>query len=208
MPSRGGASFGPSRPRAARPPRSLPSDEELIALFSAGDASAFEELVRRHEQRTYNLCLRMLGKPEDARDATQEAFVAALKKLSSFRGDARFSTWLHRVAVNACFDILRRRQRRPEDELPEEPGPAPGDLAESAAEALDVREALLKVPEDFRVVLILHDVQDLGYDEIAETLGIPVGTVKSRLHRGRVAMAQLLGGTHGPSAASEGRMEP
>lgn len=186
----------------------MPSDEELIALFSVGDPSAFEELVRRHEQRTYNLCLRMLGKPEDARDATQEAFLAALKKLSSFRGDARFSTWLHRVAVNACFDILRRRQRRPEDELPEEPGPAPGDLAEEAAEALDVREALLKVPEDFRVVLILHDVQDVGYDEIAQTLGIPIGTVKSRLHRGRVAMAQLLEGTHGTSAASEGKMEP
>lgn len=186
----------------------MPADEELIALFSAGDASAFEELVRRHEQRIYNLCLRMLGRPEDARDATQEAFLAALKKLSSFRGEARFATWLHRVAVNACYDILRRRQRRPEDELPEEPGPAPGDLAESAAEAIDVREALLKIPEDFRVVLILHDVHDIGYDEVSETLGIPVGTVKSRLHRARVAMAQLLGGTQGRPTASEGKMEP
>ena len=186
----------------------MPTDEELIALFRDGDPSAFEELVRRHEQRIYNLCLRMLGKPEDARDATQEAFLAALRKLSTFRGDSRFSTWLHRVAVNACYDTLRRRQRRPEEALPEEPGPAPGDLAEAAAEAVDVQQALQRIPEDFRAVLILHDVQDVGYEEIAEILGVPVGTVKSRLHRGRVAMGQLLQGTNGPSEPSEGKMEP
>lgn len=186
----------------------MPTDEDLIALFDAGDPSAFEELVRRHEQRIYNLCLRMLGKPEDAHDATQEAFLAALRKLSAFRGDARFSTWLHRIAVNACYDILRRRQRRPEEALPEEPGPAPGDMAESAAEAVDVQAALLGIPEEFRAVLILRDVQDVAYEDIAEILGVPVGTVKSRLHRGRMAMGRLLRGTDGPSEASEGKMEP
>jgi len=205
---RTGVTSGSSRPRVARRPSSLPTDEELIALFRDGDPSAFEELVKRHEQRIYNLCLRMLGKPEDARDATQETFLAALRRLSGFRGDSRFSTWLHRVAVNSCYDTLRRRQRRPEEALPDEPGPAPGDLAESAAEAVDVRQALLRIPEDFRTVLILHDVQDVGYEEIAEILGVPVGTVKSRLHRGRVAMGQLLQGTHGPSQPSEGKMEP
>jgi len=205
---RTGVTSGSNRPRVARPPSSLPTDEELIALFRDGDPSAFEELVRRHDQRVYNLCLRMLGKPEDARDAAQDAFLSSLRKLSSFRGDARFSTWLHRIAVNACYDTLRRRQRRPEEALPEEPGPAPGDVAEAAAEAVDVQQALLQIPEDFRAVLILHDVQDVAYEEIAEILGVPVGTVKSRLHRGRVAMGHLLQGTHGPSGPSEGKMEP
>jgi RNA polymerase sigma-70 factor (ECF subfamily) len=185
-----------------------PSDEQLIRGFAGGDAGAFEDLVRRHEQRIYNLCLRMLGRPEDARDATQDTFLTALRKLGSFRGDAAFSTWLHRVAVNACFDILRKRGRRAEEPLPEDPGPGPGDVAETAADVVDVQAALLRVPEEFRAVLVLHDVQDLPYDEIAEILGIPMGTVKSRLHRGRLALAALLSGTDGRTAASEGKMEP
>lgn len=164
--------------------------------------------MRRNEQRIYNLSLRMLGRPEDARDATQETFLAAFKKLPSFRGESALSTWLHRVAVNSCYDILRRRKRRAEESLPEDPGPAPGDVAESSSEAVDVQRALAQVPEEFRTVLVLHDVQDLPYEQIAEILGIPVGTVKSRLHRGRVGLARLLAGTERPPSASEGKMEP
>jgi RNA polymerase sigma-70 factor (ECF subfamily) len=184
------------------------TDQELVRLFTRGDSAAFEELVRRHEQRIYNLSLRMLGRPEDARDATQETFLAAFRKLPSFRGDSSLSTWLHRVAMNACYDTLRRRKRRAEESLPEDPGAASGDLAESSAEAVDVQRALAQVPDEFRAVLVLHDVQDLPYEEIAEVLGVPIGTVKSRLHRGRVGLARLLRGTDGSPQASDGRMEP
>lgn len=184
------------------------TDEELVRLFASGDTPAFEELVHRHENRIYSLCLRMLGRPEDARDATQETFLSALRKLPSFRGDAAFTTWLHRVAINASYDILRKRKRRAEEALPDDPGQAAGDVAETTAEAVDVQAALGRVPAEFRAVLVLHDVQDLPYDEIAEILDVPVGTVKSRLHRGRLAMTAALTGTPQTRGASEGKMEP
>lgn len=183
-------------------------DRELVASYIGGDSTAFEELMRRHETHIYNLCLRMLSRPEDARDATQEAFLTAFRKLKSFRGDAAFGTWIHRVAVNACYDQLRRRKRRPEEELPAELGSASDDPAEAAVRGVDVRAALSLVPDEFRVVLILHDVQDLAYEAVAEILEIPVGTVKSRLHRGRVALAGHLEGTPDGSPASEEEMKP
>jgi len=175
-------------------------DEDLVRRFLRGDRSAFATLVERHERRVYNLALRMTGREEDARDATQDAFLSALRKLSSFRGEAAFTTWMHRVTVNACYDLLRRRQRAPVlDRLPDhgpEPPPAP-DHADSTISAIDVQRALTRVPEDFRAALILHDVQDLPYEEVAAILGVPVGTVKSRLHRGRVALARALAGRPG-----------
>jgi RNA polymerase sigma-70 factor, ECF subfamily len=182
-------------------------DRDLVSRSVGGDRFAFAELVRRHERRVYNLAYRMLGREEDARDATQDAFMIALRKLSSFRGDAAFSTWMHRVTVNACYDILRKRRREPAQELPEEveAGPAGPDHAETAALSIDIRRALLRVPFEFRAPLVLHDVQDLPYDEIAEVLGVPVGTVKSRIHRGRVALAAALGERFGPTRASEER---
>jgi RNA polymerase sigma-70 factor (ECF subfamily) len=173
-------------------------DEDLVRRYLSGDRGAFAVLVERHERRVYNLALRMTGREEDARDAAQDAFLTALRKLSSFRGEAAFTTWMHRVTVNACYDLLRKRQRQPlldrrgDDDLPRpEPPPAP-DHADVAVLSIDVRRALLEVPEDFRAVMILHDVQDLPQEEVATILGIPVGTVKSRLHRGRVALAKAL----------------
>jgi len=182
-------------------------DRDLVNQAIGGDRFAFAELVRRHERRVYNLAYRMLGREEDARDATQDAFVIALRKLPSFRGDAAFSTWMHRVTVNACYDILRKRQREPVQELPKEVEVGPGgpDHAEVTALLIDVRRALLEVPFEFRAPLVLHDVQDLPYEEIAEVLGVPVGTVKSRIHRGRIALAAALGERFGPSRASEER---
>src|SRR5439155_15142610 len=174
-------------------------DAELIERYLRGDSAAFSTLVRRHERRVYNLCYRMLGRDEDARDASQDAFLTALRKLSSFRGEAQFTTWMHRVTVNACYDLLRRKRREPmlepprDEDAPEPPGPASPDHADRAVAAVDVQRALIRVPQEFRAVLILHDVHDLAYEDIAETLGIPVGTVKSRLHRGRIALAQALG---------------
>ncbi len=172
-------------------------DEEIVRRVVAGDTAAFGVLVERHERRVYNLALRMTGREEDARDATQDAFLTALRKLSSFRGEAAFTTWMHRVTVNACYDLLRKRSRAPlldrTEEHEPEPPPAP-DHADASDLSIDVRRALLEVPEDYRAVMIMHDVQDLPYEEVAEIVGVPVGTVKSRLHRGRIALARALEG--------------
>lgn len=182
------------------------TDEELVRRFLAGDRSAFGTLVERHERRVYNLAYRMLGRPEDAADATQDVFVTCLRKLSSFRGSSAFTTWLHRVAANACYDILRRRPR--EQPAPENPEPAPtADPAEASATAIDVQRALLQVPEEYRVVLIMHDVQGVPYQDVAEAIGTPVGTVKSRIHRGRVALARALGLEHGHPSTPSNRGE-
>jgi RNA polymerase sigma-70 factor (ECF subfamily) len=171
-------------------------DEDVVRRCVGGDRAAFAILVERHERRVYNLALRVTGREEDARDATQEAFMTALRKLSTFRGEAAFTTWLHRVTVNACYDLLRKQRREPVlDRLPDhepEPPPAP-DHADTSDLSIDVQRALLDVPTDYRVVMILHDVQDLPYEEVARIVGVPVGTVKSRLHRGRVALARALG---------------
>ena len=191
------------------------SDELLVRRFQAGSSDAFEILVQRHGRRVYNLCLRILGDPDEAADASQDTFLAALRKLSTFRGDSAFTTWLHRVAVNACYDSLRRKRRRPllqivrdeDDERPDTSLPAP-DHADEVVFSVDVSRALLEVPEEFRVVLVLADVQDLPYDEIARVLEIPVGTVKSRVFRGRAALGRALGASRGePSRASRASEE-
>lgn len=179
-------------------------DGSLVRRFLEGDASAFDELVRRHQVRVYNLCLRILGNREDARDATQDSFMSALRKLNQFRGDAAFTTWLHRVTVNACYDELRKQRRRPmlhvvpegEEDRPREQGPAAQDHAGSVAGSLDAAAALLQIPEEFRVALVLADVQDLPYEEIGRILDVPVGTVKSRVHRGRLALARVMAPDH------------
>jgi RNA polymerase sigma-70 factor, ECF subfamily len=168
--------------------------------------------MHRHERRIYNLALRLTGNVEDARDATQDAFLAAYRKLPTFRGDAAFTTWLHRVAVNACFDLMRKRRRAPLassssiDDTAVETGPAVADHAEGTAAAIDVERALTSVPMEFRAPLVLHDVQDLSYDEIAAILEVPIGTVKSRIHRGRVALARALG--REPRARGRASKEP
>ena len=191
----------------------MTSDADLVRSYLTGDPSAFEELVRRHEQRTYNLALRMLGRSEDARDATQDTFLTALRKLDTFRGDAAFTTWLHRVTVNACYDMMRKKARQPmlhvvsDDEGREvEPGPPVPDHADVVAGDTDVGRALARVPIEYRAVLVLHDVQDIAVEEVAKILDVPSGTVKSRLHRGRIALARELGlrPPHGERANAPG----
>jgi RNA polymerase sigma-70 factor (ECF subfamily) len=191
------------------------SDELLVRRFQEGSADAFEILVRRHSGRIYNLCLRILGDPEEAADASQDTFLTALRKASTFRGDAAFTTWLHRVAVNACYDSLRRKRRRPmlrvvtdPDEEGAEPALPQPDHAEGVVLSVDVAAALLTVPEEFRIALVMADVQDLPYDQIARVLEVPVGTVKSRVFRGRAALGRALGGPGGePSRASRASEE-
>jgi RNA polymerase sigma-70 factor, ECF subfamily len=175
-------------------------DAELVRRFLAGDAQAFGELVERHERRIFAVCLRILGNAEDAADATQDTLLSVVRKLDGFRGEAAFTTWLHRIALNICYDHLRRAQRRPtlhrvvDDELPElELGAPVPDHADAVAEERTIAAALADVPEEFRVAIVLADVQDLPYEQIAGILDVPVGTVKSRVHRGRLALARALG---------------
>jgi RNA polymerase sigma-70 factor (ECF subfamily) len=174
------------------------TDEELLAAHLRGDRSAFGQLVARHERRVYGICLRMLGNREDAQDATQEAFLAALRRASTFRQAAAFSTWLYRIAVNAANDQARRRVRArttpldPEDSgLP--PETAGGDPGDTVATAVAVQSALTHIPEDFRAAVVLCDLLRLPYSEAAEILEVPVGTLKSRVFRGRLALGEELG---------------
>ena len=165
----------------------------------AGDRRALDELLRRHVDRVHALCRRMLGTEADAADATQESLIAIARGLSAgrFDGRAAFTTWAYRVATNACLDELRRRGRRPEatdDEQLERMGAgvAPGPDA-AVAERLDVETALARLPLDFRAAVVLRDLCGLDYAEIAATLSIPPGTVRSRIARGRAALVPLLG---------------
>lgn len=181
-------------------------DEDLILRYLKGDAHAFAALVTRHESRVFNVALRVLGDPDDAHDATQDTFLTVVRKLSQFRGDAAFTTWLHRVTVNACYDILRKRRRQPMlrlapegDEPMSDIGPPVEDHADAAVGSIDVARALQLIPEEYRMVLVLADVQDLPYEEISRVLDVPIGTVKSRAHRGRIALGRALGLPEGPS---------
>lgn len=175
------------------------ADEELVRRFRAGEPEAFTDLVRRHQHRVYSVCLRVLGDADAAADVAQDTFLTVLRKLDGFRGEAAFTTWLHRVAVNACYDELRRKRRRPmlhvvADDGPEhEAGPPAPDHADEVAGTRDVAAALASIPEEFRVTLVLADVQDMAYEQISKVLDVPVGTVKSRVHRGRLALAAALG---------------
>lgn len=174
-------------------------DEDLVRRFRAGESEAFTDLVRRHQQRVFSLCVRVLGDQDAAADVAQETFLTVLRKLDGFRGDAAFTTWLHRVAVNACYDELRKRTRRPMlhvatgDGPDHEPGLPVVDHADEVAGTHDVATALTTIPEEFRVAVVLADVQDMAYEQIAQVLDVPIGTVKSRVHRGRLALASALG---------------
>jgi RNA polymerase sigma-70 factor (ECF subfamily) len=176
------------------------TDAELVTAAQGGDTGAVDELLRRHYDRVYAICRRVTGSDADALDATQEAMLGIVRGLASYDNRAKFSTWTYRVAVNASLDELRRRRRRPEPGLPDWHDPT--DPAPSAADRLADREeleaALAALPDDFRAAVVLRDLGDLSYAEIAEALGIPDGTVRSRIARGRAALAAALGGNQAP----------
>lgn len=186
------------------------SREEARRLDAAreGDLSAFNWLVLRYQTRVYNLCLRMLTDPDAAADATQEAFLSAYKAIGRFKGE-QFRTWLFRIATNACLDMLRSRKRKPTQSLysyshdPEdEAEPLPiADLdptidPESSALRAEVAEAIQRgldsLPDDQRIALVLVDVQGLSYDEAAAITGANLGTIKSRINRGRARLRDYL----------------
>lgn len=166
-----------------------------MAAAQGGDRAAMDALLRRHHHRIWAVCRRLAGNDADAADATQEALVLIVRRLGTFDGRSRFTTWAHRVATNACLDELRRRSRRPlphpDDDGHDGTGVAAG-LASSVADRLDIDAALAELPEEFRVPVVLRDVAGHDYAEIADILGIPPGTVRSRIARGRRRLAELL----------------
>lgn len=169
-----------------------------MAAAQAGDRGALDTLLRRHHDRVHALCRRITGNDADALDATQEALIAIVRGLGRFDGRAAFATWAYRIATNACLDELRRRRRRPEPGLPEGDRAAPlrdrsPDVDVSVADRLAVDGALALLPPDFRAAVVLRDLCRLDYAEIAQVLGIPPGTVRSRIARGRAVLARHLG---------------
>ncbi len=176
----------------------------LIEAGQRGDVEAFNQLVRLYEARVYNLCYRMLGDADTAADVTQETFISAYQNLRRFRGGV-FRAWLLRIATNACHDTLRARKRRPAVSLDAPQGSESGapfdvvDTAETPDEtalrhelARAIEQGLARLPEDQRIVVILSDVQGLAYEEIAEITGANLGTIKSRLSRGRARLRDIL----------------
>jgi RNA polymerase sigma-70 factor, ECF subfamily len=174
------------------------SDADLARRASLGDRNALEILLARHLDQIHAVCRRVLGHPEDALDATQEALIAITRGIKRFDGRSRFTTWMYRVATNAALDEARRRRRRP---LALEHLPEPGTGADETAAVdarLDVDAALATLPPDYRAAVALRDLAGLDYAEIAVVLDIPIGTVRSRIARGRATLADRIGNRDDP----------
>lgn len=180
------------------------SDDELVAAAQGGDRSAMDQLLRRHYDRIYAVCRRVAGGTKDADDACQEALIKITRSLPRFDGRAAFSTWAYRIATNASLDELRQRERRPrlhslnahsdgsDGTEPEVIDPMAAKRIDAIDDRLAIDEALGELSDDFKAAVVLRDVADLNYDEIADVLQIPIGTVKSRIARGRAALAESL----------------
>lgn len=184
------------------------SDDALLAELRQGQEAAFERLVRSHGGPLLATARRIVGHEEDAREAVQDAFLSAFKALGDFNGESRLSTWLHRIVVNAALQKLRRRQRKPErlidDLLPRfgDDGHAlePADTWNEPSEAIVqrqetralVRQAIEQLPEQYRTILVLRDLEGLDTEEAAQALDVTIPVVKTRLHRARQALRTLL----------------
>jgi RNA polymerase sigma-70 factor (ECF subfamily) len=181
------------------------SDEYLLRQYLDGNSDAFDELVRRHEDRIFALALRMLGQRADALEATQETFIAAFRRAGSFRGDSAFGTWLYRIGINACKDALRKRRDLLLDDEGGSPEIAsPESVEQQVTSRIDVRRALTTLSEDYREAVVMHDLGGIPYEEIARLTGVPIGTVKSRISRGRRMLAEALEHSPGPQASKDG----
>ncbi len=169
-------------------------DASLAALAARGERRALEQLLQRHADRIHAVCRRILVDRDDALDAAQEAMIAVARGIGRFDGRAAFTTWVYRVATNAALDELRRGKRRPEPhEDTERELPPSTSFDDAVADRIDVDAALAALPDDFRVAVVLRDLCDLEYSDIAELLQVPPGTVRSRIARGRAALADRLG---------------
>jgi RNA polymerase sigma-70 factor (ECF subfamily) len=171
------------------------ADDELLRRSLDGDRTAFSGLVRRHQRSLYRYLLRMVGVPDEAMDLTQEAFVRAWQALPEWEPSARFRTWLFRIGSNAALDVLRRRKTVefvPLDDAfePVHAGPGPERQAQATQEIRQLEAALARLTPDHRQILLLREIEDMSYDEIARVLGLSEGTVKSRLARARSALIE------------------
>ena len=193
----------------------IDKEQQLVDAARGGDEAAFEELVRLYEKRVLALTNRMCRNPEDAAEAAQEAFLSAWQGLKFFRGDSSFSTWLYRLASNACVDLLRREGRHQTAAGPSfndeeanidvaDPAATPHEAAETQELRELIEQGLQSLTPDHRQVLILREMHQLSYDEIAQSLDIDVGTVKSRISRGRKQLRNFLiaSGNFSPPGAS------
>lgn len=170
-----------------------PTDAELMAAHRAGDQRAFGVLAERNFGRLWGVAMRMLDHPDDAADAVQEALVAALRRAHTFRGDASVRTWLCRIAVNICIDRIRRDRLRPTVAWGDREVPSCADLAGELVTRMTVDDALARLTVEQRVAVVLVDMQGWPVAEVAQLVGVPVGTVKSRCARARTRLAELLG---------------
>ncbi len=189
------------------------ADEEAIDRVLAGDREAFAVLVDRHGSRVHGAILRMIGDPEAAKDLAQETLLKAYARLGSFRRGSAFYTWLYAIALNQVRTEFRRRRSvkgqamlpldaagpsggdpdgRPGSREPASPGPGPAEEASRLDEAARVQRALARLDEEYREAVVLRDLEGLSYEEIAEATGVPPGTVRSRIHRGRAALREIL----------------
>jgi len=185
-------------------------EQELVQRAIDGDKRAFEELVRMHQGRVVSLCTRMLGRRSTAEEVAQEAFVAAYRNLRKFRGDSRFGTWVYRIAINRCKNRIAHESRRHSErhdsmhattrygeddyqrQYADDSVEAADDMIEKRDRRALVRRAIDQLPQDHRQILVLRDLEELSYDEISDMLNLSPGTVKSRLHRARHALKDLL----------------
>ncbi len=186
------------------------SEAQFIARLVARDESAFNELVVTYERRVYGLVFRMLGRRDEAEDLAQEVFVQVFKAIDQFRGESKLSTWIYRIAVNLCKNRTKYNQRRHSGEQDDIDAMAervpltaaravtvgdqsrPDELVEGMQLEVIVKRAIQKLDTEFREALILADVEDMPYEEIAQITGVPVGTVKSRIHRARAQLKALV----------------
>ncbi|HUR78897.1 MAG TPA: RNA polymerase sigma factor [Acidimicrobiales bacterium] len=167
-----------------------------VASALAGDRRALDAVLRANYDRLYAVCRRLTGNDADAADACQEALIAIVRNLHKFDHRSRFGTWAYRIAVNASLDEVRRRRRRPQpaaEVVFDAPARSGADLAAGVVARLTLDEALTRLSPDFRAAVVLRDVAGLDYAEIATALDIPPGTVRSRIARGRAALAEVLG---------------
>lgn len=183
----------------------LENESSLLIKAKEGNVQAFEELTRSYYSKVYNICYRMLNNSEDAYEQAQETFIKAYKYIKDFKGNCSYATWLYRIATNICLDFIRKNKNKKtlsiEENISEDikikdrlvsESPGPEKIAERNAQKLAIRQAIAKMNEKNRVIIILRDYMGLSYEEISDTVNIPVGTVKSRISRARSELRELL----------------
>ncbi len=196
------------------------ADDVLVRKAQSGDRAAYGELVRRHQDRVYNMALKMLNSPEDARDACQDTFIRGFRSLGGYDFRAAYTTWLYRIATNVCLDQLRRRGKEQQRTCPlgtregleiesGDQSPGPEELCVERERLKNLRRAVGGLPEGYRMALVLHHYQELSYREVAEIMELPEKTVATRIHRAKKMLReQLLGGEIGAVQNGRGEIKP